>query len=59
MGFKMVPILAQNPWVLVYGFTENHQPAVKTDRNSLFPGRDPCILDRLCNIILYMSFYGF
>jgi hypothetical protein len=44
--------------VLAYG-TENLQFAAKTDRNSIFIGRDTHILDRLYIIILYMSFYGF
>jgi hypothetical protein len=45
--------------VLAYGFTENRQLAAKIDRNSVILGRDPHIPDRLCIMVLYMSFYGF
>jgi hypothetical protein len=45
--------------MLVYGFTENHQFTIKTDRNSVFLGRDPHIADRLYIMVSYMSFYGF
>jgi hypothetical protein len=45
MGFKIIQILAQNPNVLAYGFTEDHQFAAKTNRNFVFLGRDPHILD--------------
>jgi hypothetical protein len=58
MGFKMVQLFAQNPSVLAYGFTENHQLLVKTDRNSLFLGRDPHIPSWLYNMVTYMSFLG-
>jgi hypothetical protein len=34
MGFKKFQIFSQNPWVLVYGFSENRQFAAKTDQNS-------------------------
>jgi hypothetical protein len=44
---------------LAYDFTENHQFGVKTDRNSIFLGRDRHILDRLYITVPYMSFYGF
>jgi hypothetical protein len=32
--------------VLAYGFTKNHQFAIKTDRNSVFLGPYPHIADR-------------
>jgi hypothetical protein len=47
MGFENFQNFAQNPNVLAYGFSENHYFATKTDRNSLFYGRDPYILDWL------------
>jgi hypothetical protein len=36
MSFEKNQIFAQNPYVLAYDFTENHQFMVKTDRNSVF-----------------------
>jgi hypothetical protein len=48
-----------NPNVLAYGFTENRQLAAKTDQNSVFPGCDHHILDRLYLMVSYMSFYRF
>jgi hypothetical protein len=59
MGFKKIQIFTQNSKVLAYGFNKNHQIAVKHDQNSVFPGRDPHILDRLYIMVLVMSFYGF
>jgi hypothetical protein len=59
MGLKKIQFSPQNSQVLAYGFTENHQFMAKTDRNSVFLGRDPHILDRLYIMISYMSFYGF
>jgi hypothetical protein len=38
---------SQNPYVLAYGFTENHQFKAKIDRNCVFLSRDPHILDQL------------
>jgi hypothetical protein len=45
--------------MLAYGFTENHQFVIKTERNSIFLGRDPHITDRLYITLSYMSFYEF
>jgi hypothetical protein len=45
--------------VLAYGFTENGQLPAKTDRNSVFHGPNPHILDRIYLMVSYMSFYGF
>jgi hypothetical protein len=45
--------------VLAYDFTENHQFATKTERTSVFLGREPHIPDRLYIMVLYMSFYEF
>jgi hypothetical protein len=45
--------------VLAYGFTENHQFAAKTDRNSVFHGCDPRIMDRLHVMVTDISFDGF
>jgi hypothetical protein len=45
--------------VLAYGISENRQFAAKTDRNSIFLGRDPHIPDRLYIVVSYMSFYWF
>jgi hypothetical protein len=59
MGFEKFHIFARNPWVLAYGFTENCQFGAKTDRNSVFPGRDPRIVNRLPITIPYFIFYGF
>jgi hypothetical protein len=46
MGFKKNQIFAQNALVLAYGFTEDHQSAAKTGRNSVFLCHGPHILDR-------------
>jgi hypothetical protein len=59
MGFKNFHIFAQNPRVLGFGFTENHQFGAKTDRNTIFLGRDPNILDMLNIMVLRLSFYRF
>jgi hypothetical protein len=40
-------------------FSENRQFATKPDRNFIFFGRDPHILDRLYIAEQYMSFYAF
>jgi hypothetical protein len=45
--------------VLAYGFTENRQFRSVTDRNSVFLGRDPHIVDWLSIMVPYMIFYGF
>jgi hypothetical protein len=45
--------------VVAYGFTENRQFGAKTDRNSIFLGRDPHMVDRLSKMVPYMNFYGF
>jgi hypothetical protein len=44
---------------VAYGFTENCQFGAKTDRNSVSPGRDPRIANRLSITVLYFNFYGF
>jgi hypothetical protein len=44
---------------VAYGFTENCQFWAKTDRNSVSPGRDPRIANRLSITVLYFNFYGF
>jgi hypothetical protein len=59
MGFENYQIFAQNPKVLAYVFSENHYFATKTDRNSVFYGRDPYIPDWLYIMVLYMTFYMF
>jgi hypothetical protein len=51
-------ISAQNIKELAFGFTEKHQFSAKTDRNSVFLGREAQILDRLHKMILYIIFYG-
>jgi hypothetical protein len=45
--------------VSAYGFTENQQFAVKTDRNYIFLGRDPHMLDQLYTMVPYKSFIDF
>jgi hypothetical protein len=45
--------------VLAYDFTENCQFGAKTDRNSIFLGRKPCIVNRLSITVLYFNFTGF
>jgi hypothetical protein len=57
--FKNSQTFTQKTSVLRYGFTVNHQFAAKTDRNSVFFGRDPYITDRLSITVLYMNFNGF
>jgi hypothetical protein len=39
MSFKKILVFPQNPLVLAYGFSENHQFVVKTDRMSVFLDR--------------------
>jgi hypothetical protein len=45
--------------VLAYGFIENRLFPTKTDRNSVFLGRDPHISDQLYIIDMYMSLSDF
>ena len=45
MGFKKFQILAQNPKLLAFGFTQKRQFVAKIDRNSVFLDRDPHIPD--------------
>jgi hypothetical protein len=59
MGFEKFHIFTRNPKVLAYGFTENCQFGAKTDRNSVFLGRDPRIANRLSITVPYFNFYGF
>ena len=59
MGFEKFRIFAQNPKVLAYGFTENCQFGAKTDRNSVFPGRDPRNANWLSITVPHFNFYRF
>jgi hypothetical protein len=59
MGFEKFQIFARNPWVLAYRFTENCQFGAKTDRNSIFLGRDPRIANWLSIMVPYFNFTGF
>jgi hypothetical protein len=59
MDFKKFQIFAQNPLVLAYGFSKSRLFAVKTDRNSIFPGCNRHIIDGQYIMAPYMSFYGF
>jgi hypothetical protein len=45
--------------VLAYGSTENCQFGAKTDRNSVFLGRDPRMKNRLSITVPYFNFCGF
>jgi hypothetical protein len=58
-GFEKFHIFARNPMVLAYSFTENYQFGTKTDRNSIFLGRDPRIANQSSITVPYFSFYGF
>jgi hypothetical protein len=57
--WKKFHIFAQNPKVLAYGFTENCQFGAKTDRNSVFPGRDPRNANWLSITVPHFNFYWF
>jgi hypothetical protein len=59
MSFKKIQILAQNPKVLAFGFTEKCQFVTKTNINSVFVGREAHIPDRLYIMVIYLKFYGF
>jgi hypothetical protein len=59
MGFEKCHIFARNPKVLAYGFSENYQFGAKTDRNSIFLGHDPRIVNWLSIAVPYFNFYGF
>jgi hypothetical protein len=59
MGFENFHIFAQNRKVLAYCFTENCQFGAKTDRNSVFLGRDRRIANQLSIMVPYFNFYGF
>jgi hypothetical protein len=59
MGFENFQIFARNPRVLAYGFTKNWQFRAKTDRNTVFLGRDSRIANQLFITVLYFNFYGF
>jgi hypothetical protein len=52
-------ILAEKSNVLAFGFIKKRKFKAKTDRDSVFLGRDPQILDRLYLMVMYISFYGF
>jgi hypothetical protein len=58
-GFKKNQISAQNPKGLVHRFTVKLELVAKTDRNSVFFGRNTYISDQLHIIVPYISFYGF
>jgi hypothetical protein len=45
--------------VLPYGFTENCQFGPSSNRNSIFLGRDPHIMNQLYIMVLYIFFYKF
>jgi hypothetical protein len=59
MGFKKFQILAQNSTVLAFGFIEKYQFVTKTDRNSVFIGREAHIPDRLYIMVMCLKVYGF
>jgi hypothetical protein len=59
MGFEKFHIFARYPEVLAYGFTENWKFGAKTERNSVFLGRDTRIANRLSITVLYFNFHGF
>jgi hypothetical protein len=59
MGFEKFHIFTRNPKVLAYGSTKNCQFGEKTDRNSVFLGRDPRIVNRWSITVPYIHFYGF
>jgi hypothetical protein len=56
---KNFTFFARNPKVLAYGFAENCQFGAKTDRNSVFLGRDRRIANWLSVTVPYFNFYGF
>jgi hypothetical protein len=57
--YKKIQILAQNPKVLAFAFTEKSRFLTKTDRNSIFHVQDSNILDQLYIMVLYIIFYSF
>jgi hypothetical protein len=59
MGFEKFHIFARNPKLLAHGFTKNCQFGAKPDRNFVFFGRDPRIVNWLPITVLYFNFYGF
>jgi hypothetical protein len=59
MGFEKFHIFPRNPQVLAYGFTKKCHFGGKTDRNSVFLGRDRRITNRLSIMVPYFNFYGF
>jgi hypothetical protein len=44
---------------VAYGFTENCQFRAKTDRNTVFLGRDPRIVNPLSIKVMFFNFYWF
>jgi hypothetical protein len=56
MSFLKIQILAQNPKMLVFGFTEKLQFIAKFDQNFVFLGHDAHIPDQLYIMIQYISF---
>jgi hypothetical protein len=45
--------------MLAFSFTEKYQFVAKTDRNSVFFGREAHISNRLHIMVLYINVYGF
>jgi hypothetical protein len=58
MALKKI-ILAKNPKLFAFDFTEKCRYVPKTDINSIFLIHDHNIPDRLYIMVLYISFYGF
>jgi hypothetical protein len=57
--YKKIQILAQNPKVLAFAFTEKSRFLTKTDRNSIFHVQDSNIPDQLYIMVLYIIFTAF
>jgi hypothetical protein len=58
-GFWKISHFCSKSKGVAYGFTENRQFGAKTDRNSVFLGRDPRIANRLSITVPYMNLYVF
>jgi hypothetical protein len=58
-GFKKILILAQNPKVLAFSFTEKCHFVTKIELNYVFLGRETHILELLFIMVLYIIFMGF
>jgi hypothetical protein len=59
MSFEKFQILAQNSTVLAFGFIKKYQFVTKTNRNSVFIGREAHIPDRLYIMVMCLKVYGF